>query len=301
MNYTAISPSDLFKCPCPVCASEKNNPVYTIKGFSIVLCADCGMAYVNPRLKDNVISEIYRKDYFQKQNYSFNDFGYGDYDLTAHLRDKTFLRWYGEVAPFLQAKQGTALDVGCATGRFLNILKDKGWNTSGLELDVDMSQAVLKKGFNVRNIPLEDCGPEEKYDLITLFDVIEHVTHLQDCFKNISRMLSNKGSVVMVTPNIDSFQKKLFGKRWFQFKPWEHISYFSPAIMRRLADAFGLKIVYLSDCGQYADMSFIHHRLLRYRFNRIAGIFNAFMNLPGLKNRAWYFGTGSMLMVMQKK
>lgn len=259
------------------------------------------MVYVNPRLRDNVLYDIYRKDYFRKQNYSFNDFGYGDYDLTADLRDKTFQRWYDEVVPFLLIKKGTALDIGCATGRFLNILKDKGWKANGIELDIDMYNALREKGYNVRNTPIEDCTADEKYDLITLFDVIEHIAHLKECFEKLSLLLAEKGTLVMVTPNIESLQKKIFGKRWFQFKPWEHISYFSPEIMHRLADMYHLKIVHLSSCGQYADMSFVHHRLLRYKFERIAGIFKKFISLPGLKNKAWYLGTGSMLVVMQKK
>lgn len=297
-----ISSEHYFQSTCPVCLSDKFKPEYLVKGFNIVRCVNCKMAYVNPRLKDDVIFEIYRKDYFVKSNYSFSDFGYGDYDLTGYLRDKTFNRWYSEFAPSLLTQQGKAMDVGCATGRFLKILKDKGWNSiNGIELDVDMHKALLAKGFNVTNTPLEETAVKEQYDLITLFDVVEHITHLHQSFEKLSNMLSDKGSLVIVTPNFESLQRKLFGKNWFQFKPWEHISYFSSETLHLLAEKFNLKIVYSSECGQYADMSFIHHRLLRYGFNTTANIFKRFISLPGLKDKAWYVGTGSILVVMQKK
>lgn len=296
-----ISPEDFCKYNCPVCLADAHHPEFNIKGFSIVRCENCKMVYVNPRLKDDVIYEIYRKNYFIKNNYSFSDFGYGNYDLTGYLRDKTFNRWLAEFTPFLLTHKGKAMDVGCATGRFLNILKNKGWDTRGIELDIDMYNSLLEKGYNVKTIHIEDWNSGERYELITLFDVIEHIPHLHQCFEKLNCMLSEKGSIVMVTPNISSFQKKIFGKKWFQFKPWEHISYFSPEIMHRLAEKFNLKIVFLSTCGQYADMSFIHHRLLRYGFNSTATIFKKFISMPGLKNRAWYMGTGSMLIVMQKK
>jgi len=301
MNPTDISAENFCPCTCPVCSDATYKQEYQIKGFDIVRCTNCSMVYVNPRFKDDVILTIYKKNYFVKKNYSFSDFGYGNYDLTAYLRDKTFSRWYAEFAPLLATQQGKAIDVGCATGRFLTILKDKGWDTEGIELDVDMYNSLLEKGFNVKNTPIEECEVTERYDLITLFDVVEHITHLDDCFKKLYSMLSDKGSIVMVTPNIESFQKKIFGKRWFQFKPWEHISYFSPKTMYRLADKFNLKIVFISDCGQYADISFIHHRLLRYGFNRTASVFKKFISMPWLKDKAWYMGTGSMLLMMQKR
>ena len=301
MAATDISPEKFSACPCPVCLANTPLPECSVKGFSLVRCTNCGMVYVNPRLKDEVIFEIYKKNYFIKKDYSFSDFGYGNYDLTANLRDKTFTRWYEEILLLLLTKKGKALDIGCATGRFLNILKNNGWEANGIELDVDMYKDLLEKGFRIKNIPLEECDSAEQYDLITLFDVIEHVTHLHTCFEKLGQLLSSKGAVVMVTPNIDSFQRKLFGNKWFQFKPWEHISYFSPAIMHRLAEKFGFKIVKLQKCGQYADMSFVHHRLLRYGFTRTAAAFKLFLSLPGLKDMALYLPTGSMLVVMQKK
>ncbi|TAL61181.1 MAG: class I SAM-dependent methyltransferase [Bacteroidetes bacterium] len=301
MVPSVISSEKFCQCNCPVCLTDRHEPECHVKGFSIVRCTNCKMVYVNPRLNDVVIREIYRKNYFIKKDYSFNDFGYGNYDLTAHLRDKTFNRWYAAFAPFLMTHRGKAMDVGCATGRFLNILKNKGWEANGIELDVDRYNALLAKKFRVKNIPIEDYDRNEQYELITLFDVIEHITHLDACFKKLNLMLSDKGSIVMVTPNIESFQKKLFGKKWFQFKPWEHISYFSPKTVHRLAERFGFKIIYLSECGQYADMSFVHHRLLRYGFNRTATLLKMFLSMPGIKDKAWYVGTGSMLIVMQKK
>lgn len=301
MATSDISPEKFSKCACPVCLADAPVPECRVKGFNLARCTNCGMVYVNPRLKDDIILDIYKKDYFIKKDYSFSDFGYGNYDLTAGLRDKTFLRWYEAALPLLSIQKGGALDVGCATGRFLSILQNKGWEVSGLELDVDMCNRLIERGFHVKNIPLEECGPSGQYDLITLFDVIEHVTHLHACFEKLARMLSGRGSIVMVTPNIDSFQRKLFGNKWFQFKPWEHISYFSPKTMHHVADKFGLKIVHVQKCGQYADMSFVHHRLLRYGFTRTAAAFKLFLSLPGLKDLALYLGTGSMLIVMQKK
>lgn len=260
------------------------------------------MLYVNPRLKDDDLYNIYRRDYFIRKNYSFKDYGYGNYDLTGSLRDKTFLRWYSEAEPYLPVRRGNALDIGCATGRFLNILLQKGWNVKGIELDEGMCSELRSKNFDVTGRPVEFFETTEKFDLITLFDVVEHIPRLNQSMAKIAEMLSVGGSALIVTPNVSSLQRKIFGRRWFQFKPREHISYFSPETIRLLADRNGFKIVFLTtSCGQYADLSFIHHRLQRYGFNAIALLLKKILHLPGLKNLSWYIPTGSMMVILQKK
>jgi len=258
------------------------------------------MVYVNPRLKDQAIYKIYEKDYFIKPGYTFDDFGYGDYDLTSHLRDETFNRWYNVVEPYLKIKSGTALDVGCATGRLLDVLVQRKWQVKGIELDRGMCEKLRAKGFEIDENPLEHYNTPEKLQLITIFDVVEHLPHPHKDFKNLHEILDDEGSIVLVTPNIESTQRKLFGKKWFQFKPREHISYFSPKTLGLLADENGLKIIKTFSCGQYADLGFINHRLHRYEFTILASLFEKFMRISGLKNTSWYINTGSILTVLQK-
>lgn len=297
-----ISSEQLQPCSCPICLKDIHKLVYNIKGFNIVRCTSCSMVYVNPRLKDEEIYAIYKKNYFIKDDYTFKDFGYGNYELTGRLRDKTFNYWYDDFILYLNAKGISAFDIGCATGRFLNILSKNSFNVKGIELDERMCNELIKQGHDVKNIPIELFDTTEKFDLITMFDVIEHIPHLHKAISNIHSMLSDIGSLVIVTPNVASFQKKILGKRWFHFKPWEHISYFSPRTIKHLANMFGFKIVYFSTSyGQYADLSFIHHRLLRYGFNFAASVVENILKLPGLKNRSLYIPTGSMLVILNKK
>lgn len=285
---------------CPVCGADNAGHLLDVKGFKIVKCKGCTMAYVNPRLKDKSIYHIYQDNYFQKDGYTFEDFGYGDYDLTAHLRDRTFIRWYEEALPDLKVTSGLALDVGCATGRFLMILREKNWKVKGIELDRGMCADLEDRGFEVSNEPLETQKDEDSYDLITLFDVVEHLPHVHLDFKKLHSLLSDDGSVVLVTPNIESLQSKLFGKRWFQLKPKEHISYFSPKTLSRLAEENGFRVVKEFATGQYADLGFVNHRLRRYDFPILASVFDKIIGLFGLKDSAWYIGTGSTFMILQK-
>ena len=281
--------------PCPVCSGSKTKHLYKIKGFNIVRCLSCTMVYVNPRLRNEDVYDIYRTDYFTNKEH-----GYENYELTDHLRNKTFQRWYSDIEPNLLLKSGTALDVGCASGSFLRLLIQKGWDAKGIELDRDMFENVRQHGFDVSNRPLEYYDSSVKFQLITLFDVIEHLPFLNNDLKKLSGLLDRDGSIAIVTPNINSMQHKLFGKKWFQFKPGEHINYFSPKTLEQVVKPYNLKVKHVSSCGQFADFSFLHHRLNKYGFAYMASLMKKCMNMPGLKDKVLYAGTGSMLVILQK-
>ena len=230
------------------------------------------------------------------------------------MRDKTFQRWYRDIEPSLLLKTGTALDVGCASGSFLRVLSQKGWDVKGIELDQDMLENVKQQGYDVSNTPLEHYDSSTNlpagqagFQLITLFDVIEHLPYLNKDLEKLSGLLDNKGSIVLVTPNIKSMQHRLLGSKWFQFKPREHIYYFSPKTLEQVVKPYNLKIKHVLPCGQYADFSFLHNRLNKYGFTMIASLMKRSMGISGpagrqagWKDKAWYAGTGSMLVILQK-
>jgi SAM-dependent methyltransferase len=242
------------------------------------------------------IYDIYTDHYFRSRNE-----GYDNYELTADLRVKTFERWYGEIEPHLRGTDGPALDIGCAAGYFLDVLKERGWDAEGIELDPDMEKVVREKGYPVSNQPLEHFDRGRKYSLITLFDVIEHLPDLQRDVRKLGTLLEDDGTIALVTPDFTSLQRKVFGRRWFQFKPTEHIHYFSPETLQRLVSSCGLTLTCVSRSGQYADVSFLHNRLMRYGFSRFASLFAGIIRTFGLSKAMWYADTGSMLAIIQKK
>jgi 2-polyprenyl-3-methyl-5-hydroxy-6-metoxy-1,4-benzoquinol methylase len=259
------------------------------------------MVYVNPRIVTDDLFEIYRNEYFNRGRRSVES-GYENYELNAGLRIKTFNKWYAEVRRFLPASHAAALDIGCAAGYFLEVLKKDGWkNIEAIELDPGMLQGLKSRGYRVLDIPLEQFAPTRRYGLITLFDVLEHLPELNQDFAKLSAMLDDNGIIALVTPDFGSFQRKLFGRRWFQFKPREHIYYFTEKTLKTLAARHGLSVVHLAASGQYADYSFLHNRLANYRFKLLDRAFVAMCTLCKLTNRSWYMDTGSLFAVLRKK
>jgi SAM-dependent methyltransferase len=288
----------LSSYPCPVCGSAPAETRYTIGGFRIVACRSCGMIYVNPRIRNEELFALYKNGYFDHGGES----GYEDYELIAPLRIKTFGKWYHICKQYLPPDFSAALDIGCAAGYFLDLLIKEGWrHAEGIELDSRMIAGLRRRSLTVADAPLEQFVPSKRYHLITLFDVLEHLPDINDDFAKLHSMLDDKGIIALVTPNFASMQRKVFGRRWFQFKPREHIYYFTPQTLRRLAGKHGFEIVRLSNSGQFADYDFLHNRLAKYRFPLFGGLFAAVCAAFRLRKKFWHVDTGSMFAVLKKK
>lgn len=290
-------PFTLSHYPCPVCASSSTGPRYTVGGFAIVACRSCGMVYVDPRVRSEELVAIYRSGYFDQGGDSI----YENYEQIAPLRIRTFRKWYAVCRRFLPGEGTAALDIGCAAGYFLDLLKEEGWrHVEGIELDPRMTAGLRKRGYTIADVPLEQFVPSLRYRLITLFDVVEHLPDLNGDFAKLASMLDEGGIVALVTPDYASVQRKIFGGRWFQFKPREHIYYFTYRTLRKLAEKHGFRVVYRSRSGQFADFNFLLDRLTKYNLPFIKTLFSAACTILHLKKKVWYMDSGSMFVVLKK-
>ena len=283
--------------PCSCCNQNVTQPLLKKLNFSIVKCSSCGFVFVNPRVSNEQLEVIYTHDYFQNK-----DYGYVSYEQEKRLRVKNFERWLNDAQQYLPATEKIrAMDVGCAAGYCLEVMRDKGWIADGLELDAQLCKKLQDEGFNVTAQLLEEVQTEEKYSVITLFDVIEHISSIDEAFGQLNNLLAQDGIVVMVTPNYASLQRKIFGKRWFQYKPIEHIQYFTKAKLEVFAERNGLKMVFHQSSGQYADTQFILNRLKYYHFSFLSKLFAGIFSFFRIRNRFFYTDTGSIYAIFKKK
>ncbi len=282
---------------CSSCNNDKTDLLLTKQGFSIVKCSNCGFVYVNPRIENEQLKAIYQHNYFRNK-----DYGYLSYSQEKRLRIKNFERWLNDANKYIVATRPVqALDIGCAAGYCMELMASKGWEVTGLELDDDMCIALKEKGFDVYSSLLQDYETGRKFSVITLFDVIEHIPEIDEVFRKLNLLLSDDGVVIIVTPDHDSFQRKLLGKRWFQYKPIEHIQYFNRKSLKEFAERNGLQIVHQTNCGQYADTLFLINRLSYYQFTFLAKLLNKLSGILRLKNRLFYTDTGSLFVILKRR
>jgi len=282
---------------CPLCDKNDHTLKYRIDSWTVVKCDHCDFVYVNPRLQKKELLKIYKDNYFDN-----SIVGYFHYKENKALRQKNFKKWIDDAVNFVGAAENVnALDIGCAAGYCLEVFKTRGWKPFGIELNTEYAGQLQQNGYKVYDSPFLDISFQEKYSIITLFDVVEHLTDLQEHFTKLHSILENNGIVVLITPDYDSLQRKLLGKKWFQFKPIEHINYFSLTTFKKLVDSTGFKIVTSKKAGQYSNTDFLTDRLKKYKFGFLIPLFNLTVKLLGLKNKDLYVDTASLYVVLKKK
>ena len=140
------------------------------------------------------------------------------------------------------SKDARVLDLGCGAGYFISVLSKEGVNYKGLEVAshlVDYCQTFHQ--LNVGDTPLED-EPENHYDLVTMFDVLEHLLNPIETFKTVSAKLKPGGYCVAYTPNVHSIGYELMGSKQNTLLPFEHLCFFDRRSIEFLAQKSGFVV-----------------------------------------------------------
>ena len=203
-----------------VTQDEDKNPI------TIVECKRCGLAYINPRYEPSEIEDFYDEEY-----HIFND--------VVQVRQILYaLEAIKEIIP-LKSK-GKLLDIGSAKGIFPLVAQKYGFDVSGLEIS-KFAADFSKKAFGIHTISgtVEDADlPNEHYDIITMFDVIEHFREPKNTMSLIKSALKDDGILVVDTPNIESIYSRFRGKDWGGLGKY-HLYYYTPKTLLKLLKSTG--------------------------------------------------------------
>jgi SAM-dependent methyltransferase len=226
---------------CPLCKSSINSIIHTFDGLSVVICRDCGLRYLNPRMNESSMRKLYkRRAYFSGGAGS----GYDDYyiqEISLRLTFRRFLKNLRKVVP--QAE--SLLEVGCGYGFFLDEAKGFFSRRTGVELSGEAGiTAQETSGAHVHIGSADSLPPEMKdFDIIIMLNVIEHVYEPVPLLLSLRERLTASGVIVLATPDIGSFWYKIMKKRWPSFKIPEHVAFYDEKTLRDLLDRAGFQPV----------------------------------------------------------
>lgn len=165
----------------------------------------------------------------------------------ARYRKVTTRRLQGAL-PLLQHRGATIklLDVGCSSGALLSEAARMGFDVTGVEPAHEAVQTAKRAGFKVYEGYLEEVGlPANEFDIVTLFEIVEHIRNPVEMLKECQRILRPGGVLIINTPNADSWTARVLRGAWEGFslvRLGGHVSFFSPSSMRRLAECSGLVV-----------------------------------------------------------
>ncbi|GDY02831.1 SAM-dependent methyltransferase [Planctomycetota bacterium] len=261
---------------CQLCGDSRSTLKFADGPFRVLCCDGCGLVYVTPRLQGMALEAIYDAGYWKSDNPKIR--GYADYARAGELYLKTFRRRMRLVNRHVP-KPARVLDVGCAAGFFLRVAQRAGHDVFGVEL----SAAIAKDAVEAIGADKIHIGTLEQatvaldlqagsFDLITLWDVIEHIPDPQAILRRVRTLLKPGGQLLLETQNVQSLWARLLGRRWHHYKHHEHLYHFSPSTIRRLlADCgFTTKELTAAYAGKFVSFAFIAERA--GRLGRITGL-----------------------------
>ena len=215
------------------------------KKFDIVRCKSCKVAFTHPFLTKKEY-----EDFHNSHQVVFN--GAGDEETVQDYLDNKELYWerlgFNKRLLFFRSIHPAAkniLDIGCGAGFMLDFLSNNDYKVAGIELSPWGHQIATKKlGLDVKNSRIEDLDPPRtKFDIITMYDVIEHTTQPSETLRSIRKWLAKDGKIVMNLPNLDSFISRAAGKHWNKLTPPDHTFHFNKPSITYLLNRSGFKVL----------------------------------------------------------
>ncbi|KKS00013.1 MAG: Methyltransferase type 12 [Candidatus Magasanikbacteria bacterium GW2011_GWC2_41_17] len=228
------SPVD-FKCL--LCSSTNGRHYLSYQDYPLFECLACGLVspninldlvneeavYDSPSAKEDVMEDVINNYEYRKRTYAT--------ERLRYLLEKISI----------PKKDIKLLDVGCGPGYFLEHLKDGGINYKGLELADFLVEICQNRGLNVARSELKE-EPNNSYNVITLYDVLEHLRNPMEMFKTLNNKLLSGGYVLAYIPNIHSIATKLMEGRHKNVDPFVHLCFFDPKSLNFLAEKNGFQV-----------------------------------------------------------
>ena len=157
-------------------------------------------------------------------------------------------RWQDRIRTLQKCKRaGTLLDVGCSSGGFLGFFRNESWKLYGIEMSPECAKrAEERTGAEVfAGLVLDAPFAPESFDVITCFDVLEHLYEPRRVMSRVGEWLKPGGIFYVQVPNIDSAEARVFGTYWHGLELPRHLFHYSPASLKFLAESAGLEVVSL--------------------------------------------------------
>ena len=250
----------------------------------VVKCNRCSLIYTNPRIKENIINKGYSFSIDKK------------FISQDQIRIKSFENTIDTINKKINLSKKKILDVGSASGAFLKACLNKNINADGIEPNkwlVDFG----KRNYlvNIKNIRLNKVN--KKYDVVSFFDVIEHVPNLKKILLDINKVTKKNGYLIITVPDHDSYARKILAKKW-PFYLNVHVHYFTKDTLIKL---FGSKysLIYHKSYWPTLQLSYVLNRATQ--IFKIFKIFQVLTNILGLGKMSIKYNMGQTLFIFKKK
>jgi 2-polyprenyl-3-methyl-5-hydroxy-6-metoxy-1,4-benzoquinol methylase len=229
----------VMRADCPACMSAVVKPFADIRHFKYDRCVECGFVFANPAPSYRATSEFYNSNFYenyrtleeekiQKQPY---------FSISSYTDPRRLAGW------LTREKSARILDFGCGPASFLALLRDEfGFeNIEGLELN-ENSAGIAARCYGITLTPNIEKLKHTTYDVILLFEVIEHLTNPSEVISLCRNLLGHGGKLFVTTPSVRSIPARFCPSHCGHYSAPGHVSLFTEEAISRLLSRFNFKI-----------------------------------------------------------
>lgn len=241
--------NSFVKTNCPACGGDSFIKEFEKLGFKYVTCKNCSTLFVNPRPPFDTLKEFYSKS--PSTSFWVNEF----FKPVAEVRREKIFKPRAEYVSELlkENRKWVVGDIGAGFGLFLEelrkILPDSSY--IAIEPSVEMAEICKAKGLEVNCLFLEEIeGMENEFDLLTAFELIEHLHKPALFLKKAHSLLKPGGHFLLTTLNSRGFDILLLWDKSKSIAPPHHLNFFNPDSLKHLMEKIGFEIVEVSTPGK---------------------------------------------------
>jgi 2-polyprenyl-3-methyl-5-hydroxy-6-metoxy-1,4-benzoquinol methylase len=310
--FTHVSDRFLESVPCNICGSVESHILqpaqYDVEALQdtdftrtfssssderlrhqLLACTRCGLQYVSPRLRSEAVLGGY------------TDGSDEQFVSQARGREITFGKSLDEIESIWNRERGRLLDIGTGGGSFPYMAAARGWQAEGCEPNRWLCEWALQN-YKLPIRPgtvFEQHYPAKSFDVVTLWDVLEHTPDPKAEVQEMHRLLKDEGLVVINYPDIGSWIARAMGRSWV-FLLDVHLYYFTRATIRRLLEDTGFDVIRIRPHFQRLSLGYILRRAMPYA-GAPARIAERVLRLIGIAGWQAPYWMGQTLVIARKR
>jgi 2-polyprenyl-3-methyl-5-hydroxy-6-metoxy-1,4-benzoquinol methylase/Zn ribbon nucleic-acid-binding protein len=294
--------SEFVAVDCPACGSSDCEPLWEKNGLVYEKCVACDTGYMTPRPSEALLLDFYE----HSQNYAY----WNEHVFPASedaRRERIVIPRADRLESILNAlgrRGGAMLEIGSGFGTFADEMRSRGIHDRvvALEMTPALARTCRERGLEVLECPIESLEiPEQSFDLIVSFEVIEHVFSPGFFLAAARRLLRPSGLLVLSCPNREGFDVLTLGAV-SDTVDHEHLNYFNPRSIRLMLTACGLRVHEVTTPGELdadivrnkildgtydiAHFPFLRHVLIDH-WEAYGGHFQTHLREAGLSSHMW--------------
>jgi 2-polyprenyl-3-methyl-5-hydroxy-6-metoxy-1,4-benzoquinol methylase len=255
-------PSAFRENSCPSCGGRAGERFTNPIGFSFACCPVDGTVYMDPVPTDETLRELYNSP---AMTFLWTKDREPD-DVPPRPKDGPELDALLRMLP-AETSRRRLLDVGCATGGFLATAQVR-FEVAGVEINGKTAEVARRHGYAVTTGTISDLPAGERFDVISLLQVVEHLVDPASVLRGAVAHLKPGGHIYLSTPNIASASFEVLRERHVHVASFGHVSLFGQPGLAALARRSGLELVGYETWGgrDFALHDALTWRLARRRF-----------------------------------